>query len=232
MRIWAISDLHLSENSDKPMNVFGPQWEGHWDRIREDWKARVAEEDIVLIGGDISWAMSLGEALADLRSIMEMPGKKVLLRGNHDYWWPSLSKLTAVLDERTFVLQNNALRFPGIVFAGTRGWTIAKDGASEEDSRIYQREGIRLSLSLKNAEQLRKPGDRLLVHFHYPPWIHAGETTVFTEQLEQIRPDWILFGHLHNVSPKDVPEGELRGLSYQLVSCDYLHFRLKEIAEI
>jgi len=232
MKIFAISDLHLSETADKPMSVFGPQWEGHWDKIREDWLNKVDQEDLVIIGGDISWAMTLTEAQPDLDSIMALPGYKVLLRGNHDYWWPSLAKLHAALDDKTFVLQNNALRFPGIVLAGTRGWTIAQEGASEEDRRIYLREGQRLSLSLKEAEKIRQEGDHLLVHFHYPPWIHAEEPTVFTEQLEAVCPDWVLFGHLHGVHPEEVPEGEVRGLQYQLVSCDYLQFSLKQITEL
>jgi len=232
MKVFAISDLHLSETVDKPMSVFGAQWEGHWDRIRADWRARVGEDDLVLIGGDISWAMTLPEALPDLASIMELPGKKVLLRGNHDYWWPSLTKLSAALDDRTFVLQNNALRFPGLVVAGTRGWTIAPEGASEEDRKIYLREGQRLALSLKAAQAARQTGDRLLVHFHYPPWVRAEEPTLFTEQLEAAAPDVVLFGHLHRVRPEEVPEGELRGLRYQLVSCDYLGFVLKEIMEV
>jgi len=232
MKVFAISDLHLSLSTPKPMDIFGLHWEDHWGKIRQDWLSRVTEEDLVIIGGDISWAMYLEDARADLGAVMELPGKKILLRGNHDYWWSSLNKIMAVLDDRTMILQNNALRVPGLVVAGTRGWSIVSENADPQEVKIYHREAQRLALSLKAAQALRQEGDRLLVQFHYPPFVDRGTPTLFTEQLDEADVDRVLFGHLHQVKPEDVPEGHVRGIEYSLVSCDYLGFSLKEIYEL
>jgi len=229
MKVFAISDLHLSGAFPKPMSVFGSQWEGHWDKIRADWRDRVEPEDIVLIGGDISWAMQPEEARVDLASILELPGTKILLRGNHDYWWGSLTKVRSLLDDSACVLQNNAHRLGHVVFAGTRGWSIAGPASDPQDTKVFKREVQRLQLSLKEAKQLRRPGDRLVVQLHYPPFADPETPTSFTELLEEAHPDWVLYGHLHQVKPGEAPEGTVRGVSYRLVSCDYLAFSLWEI---
>jgi hypothetical protein len=138
MSIFAIGDLHLPGGDDKPMQVFGAHWEGHWEKIRADWRARVTGEDAVLIPGDISWAMHLEDALPDLRAIGELPGRKILLRGNHDYWWGAISRVRDVLPPGMYALQNDALVLDGVAFCGSRGWTYPQN-ADGEDARLYDR---------------------------------------------------------------------------------------------
>ena len=135
MAVFAIADLHLPAQQ-KPMDVFGEHWRNHFQRIREDWLARVSPSDLVLLPGDISWAMRLEEALEDLESIGALPGVKVLLRGNHDYWWSSIGRVRRALGEGMFALQNDSLLIDGRLYAGSRGWTLPGPDASEEDLRI------------------------------------------------------------------------------------------------
>ena len=144
--IYSISDLHLGTCVDKPMDIFGKKWEGHFDKIKEDWLKKVKAEDVVLLAGDLSWAMTIGEVKEDLAAIAALPGKKVLLKGNHDYWWQSLAKVKGVLPEGVYVVQNDVLRIGKYLFCGSRGWTTESD--AEEDKKIYERELIRLELSL------------------------------------------------------------------------------------
>ena len=222
MKIFAISDLHLSKACPKPMNIFGPHWEGHWERVQERWKAKVGEEDVVLIGGDISWAMSLEDARADLAEIGALPGKKVLLRGNHDYWWGSLSRVREAAGPGFFVLQNDSLRCGKAVIAGTRGWSCAASASTAQDEKILRREAQRLELSLAHAARQRQEGDRLLVMMHYPPCNDKQEPSVLTEILESAGVDQVSYGHLHGPHLAFAFEGELRGVRYRMVSCDYL----------
>ena len=158
MKIFAIADLHLPGGDVKPMDVFGAHWENHFERISEDWRARVTEEDVVLLPGDTSWAMQLRDALPDLERIAALPGRKILLRGNHDYWWSSLARLRAALPEGFYALQNDALLLSGTLFAGTRGWLCACD--DPQDRKIHEREVQRLALSLKGAQAVRRRAHR------------------------------------------------------------------------
>ncbi|MDR0314283.1 MAG: metallophosphoesterase [Treponema sp.] len=176
MTIYAISDLHLSgENVTKPMDIFGEGWEGYIEKIQKDWDASVGEDDIVLIGGDISWAMYLEDAQPDLDFIGRFKGAKILVRGNHDYWWKSISGVRAALSVGTYALQNDSIRLDRVVICGTRGWTvpeptgIAEEISSQEDNsyknsaenlKIYNREVERLRLSLKDAAAKRKDSVR------------------------------------------------------------------------
>ena len=139
MSLFAIGDLHLSGGADKPMDVFGPHWQGHFDRIRADWQAKVKPEDVVLIPGDISWAMRLEDAVADLESIAQLPGRKVLIRGNHDYWWNSITRVRSVLPEGFTALQHDAADLGECVVCGTRGWSIPTGDVplTPEDMKIY-----------------------------------------------------------------------------------------------
>ena len=167
MRVFAIADPHLSKATPKPMSVFGPNWAGHPELFFEQWRETVADEDLVLVPGDISWAMRLEDALLDLQDVAALPGRKVLLRGNHDYWWPAIGKLRAALPPGMFALQNDALQVGGVVIAGTRGWT--SPGAfdfTEQDRKIYDRELERLKLSLKAAKKLS--GEKFVVMLHLP----------------------------------------------------------------
>ena len=152
MKVFAISDLHLSINNPKPMDIFGPVWEGYVDKIFDDWKAKVTDEDIVLLAGDFSWAMKLEDALSDLKLLETLPGKKVIIRGNHDYWWKSISAVRGILPKNFYAVQNDAIKFDNIIICGTRGWQVPENGEqTPENKKIFDREVIRLELTLKEA---------------------------------------------------------------------------------
>jgi len=225
MRLFAVSDLHLSGHDPKPMDIFGAGWENHWQKIAEDWQSKVTDDDLVLIGGDISWAMQPQHAQEDLDAIGAMPGQKLLLRGNHDYWWGSLSRVRAMMPEGMFVLQNDAWVFGDTVIAGTRGWNIpAGNHDSDQDRKIFAREVQRLELSLKDAVRKRKEGMRLVVMMHYPPFDEKHHPSPMTDLLEQYGVSLVTYGHLHGMHLKNAFEGELRGVQYRMVSCDKLGF--------
>lgn len=196
MRLFAIADPHLSGAKPKPMTVFGPGWRGHPEAFFAGWREVVAEGDLVLLPGDISWAMKLDEALVDLQAIAALPGRKVLLRGNHDYWWPSISRLRRALPDGMYAVQNDAVEVDGVVVSGTRGWTCPGSRAfSEEDRRIYQRESERLTLSLRAAAEL--DGRYHVVMLHFPPTNARLEPSLFTELIKAAEPDALVFGHVH-----------------------------------
>ena len=227
-RIFAIGDLHLPGGSDKPMHVFGTQWEGHFDKISHDWKARVNDDDIVLIPGDISWAMHLEDALNDLEAIGTLPGRKILIRGNHDYWWGSISKLRAVLPENMFTLQNDALRLSGYIFCGSRGWMQAADKEDIENHKIYQRELLRMELSLVCANKL-KQNERVIALTHYPPTDAAGNSNAMTSLFDKFDVKDVVYGHLHGVAGQFAFAGKIGSVTYHPVSCDGLNFKLYEL---
>jgi len=155
MKIFAISDLHLSFQTDKPMNLFGEHWDGYEQKIMDDWNSKVGPDDIGIIAGDISWAMKMEETVKDFEYIKKLNGKKIIIRGNHDYWWKSISKIREALAPDGYALQNDAIQIGDITFAGTRGWRVPerKHVQSGEDKKIYSREIIRFELSLKDARQ-------------------------------------------------------------------------------
>ena len=226
MRVFAIGDLHLEGGQDKPMSVFGEQWEGHFEKIRTDWLERVNPEDLVLIPGDISWAMQLEDALPDLGRIAELPGRKVLLRGNHDYWWSGIGRLRSVLPENMYAVQNDALSFGEITVAGTRGWTLPGPGVSEDDERIYRRETARMQLSLGQAAGR---GGTLLVMAHYPPVGENGAETEVSRLICDSGARYCVYGHLHGPSGRSAFNGWLENTEFACVSCDQLGFKLKEL---
>ncbi|HHY82693.1 MAG TPA: hypothetical protein GX505_08440 [Clostridiales bacterium] len=229
--IFAIGDLHLSGALNKPMDVFGKHWEDHWNRIRQDWIERVAPQDIVLIPGDISWAMQLSDAMVDLNDIGNLPGHKIMIRGNHDYWWSSVSKIRSILPPFMHALQNDSLSLEGFVFCGTRGWiNPGMKEFTEQDARIYRRELIRLELSLSSALAAgHEAGSSLIVLLHYPPFDERGYSTDMVRLLSQYKPSHVVYGHLHGEGIKNAFEGIYEGTEYHLVSCDHLGFRLKQI---
>lgn len=230
MRVFAIGDLHLSYAKPKLMDVFGPQWSRHDERIFADWRDRVSEKDVVLVPGDISWATRLSEAVPDLEALGRLPGKKVLLRGNHDYWWTAPAKIRRLLPEGVFIIQNDALAIGEHIFCGTRGWTFPTGAPLEpEDEKIYQRELIRLQLSLDAARRISTRPPTVLLHF--PPLHESWPKTGFTEILERAGVRRVVFGHLYGDVLQQI---HLRGLEqggirYDLVSADYLHFRLFDL---
>ena len=229
MKLFAISDLHLSERDDKPMGVFGPEWENHDRRIVENWRRVVGEDDIVLVVGDISWAMRREDARADLERIAALPGRAVLLRGNHDYWWSAVGKVRAALPEGMWAIQNDCLVLDDIVFAGSRGWLIPDDGSPEEDRKIYRRELARLEQSLACARKEMCAGRRLAAGLHYPPILGDAEPTGFTRLFEEFSADVCAYGHVHGEGGDEAFEGEVRGVTYRLVACDAIDFTPIEI---
>ena len=222
MAIFAISDPHLSLAKPKPMTIFGAQWTDHWERTQENWRACVQPEDLVLIPGDISWAMQLPDAQVDLNAIGALPGQKLLMRGNHDYWWGSLSRVRRALPAGMYALQNDHFLYQGRAIAGTRGWTCpGSSGFSEQDERLYEREVQRLELSLKSAAQTGEPP--AVVMMHYPPFNEKREDNGFLQLFAAYGVRRVIYGHLHGRSLSYAFEGEHQGVQYQLVSCDHLH---------
>ena len=223
MKVFAISDLHLSKVIPKPMDLFGPRWKDHWERVQANWQC-IGQEDLVLIAGDISWAMYLEDALPDLLDIGRLPGKKVMIRGNHDYWWNSVKKVREVLPEGMFALQNDAVNLGGLTVCGTRGWSCPGSvGFGPEDKKLYQREVIRMELSLKAAEKIRT--GPLAVMIHYPPFNERQEPSGFVELFSRYGVDKVIYGHLHCRSCQCAFEGVLDGVEYILTSCDHLELQ-------
>lgn len=231
MKIWAISDLHLSVNNPKPMDIFGPAWDDYVDNVFADWKAKVQEEDIVLMAGDFSWAMRLEEAKADFDLLKALPGKKIIIKGNHDYWWSSISSLRKILPENFYALQNDALKFENCIFCGTRGWLLPDENFSAENQKIYDREIIRLEMSLKKAQELKTDNEKIYCLLHYPPTTPAKLDTGFTNLIEKYGVCKVVYGHLH---AKKNPEllYEKNGVQYYLTSCDMVGQQLVLIDKV
>ena len=226
--IFAIGDLHLSLSTpNKAMDVFGAQWRDHTARIREAWQDTVGPDDLVLIPGDISWAMYLKDAIADLSFLGELNGKKLLLRGNHDYWWQSVTKVRSVLKEGMYALQNDVFRFGDVYIAGTRGWTVPASSHFKEsaDRKLYERELIRLDLSLHHLPQ-DAPCIGML---HFPPFSESGEPSGFSERFAAAKVQDVVYGHLHGASHRFAFTGDADGVRYHLVSADALLFVPKQI---
>lgn len=230
MRLFAIGDLHMSGGDEKPMDVFGPQWDRHFFHICENWQKKVGEEDAVLIPGDISWAMQLQDAKPDLEEIAGLPGKKILCKGNHDYWWNSISQVRAALPDGMKALQHSAIDLGDTVVCGTRGWMIPtrEMPLSEQDEKICRREAERLRIALEEASQLAD-GKPLIVMTHYPPLLTGEKDTIFTELLEAYRVHTVVYGHLHGSGIQAGFTGEYHQIRYHLVSCDSIGFSPKEI---
>lgn len=230
MRLFAIGDLHLPGGQEKPMDVFGDHWEGHFGRIAQDWRARVTEDDVVLIPGDTSWAMQLRDAVPDLVAIGELPGRKLLIKGNHDYWWGGIGQVRRALPEGMMAIQHDAVDLGGVVVTGTRGWTFPTEEAPlpEEDERIFSRELIRLELAL-NAAQKAAAGRPIVLMLHYPPLYQTERDTAFTRLIGKYPVHTVAYGHLHGAGIRAGFTGAWNGVRYMLVSCDALGFTLAEV---
>ena len=244
MRIWTIADLHLSFGvENKSMDYFGPVWAGHAEKIAANWRAAVHADDLVLIPGDISWAMKIEDALPDLKWIHDLPGTKVILKGNHDYWWGSKSKVVAVLPPSIHLVQNDVFNWKDATIGGARLWDTPEysfhgfidfqenprqkkkeiDEEIQEDlsEKIFERELNRLELSLK---QLRPDAKVRIAMTHYPPIGPDMKPSRASEILEKYKIDVCVFGHLHNLKPNIDLFGEKNGIRYILAACDYTHF--------
>lgn len=236
MKLYAIGDLHLSGGQDKPMDVFGERWANHAERIFSLWRESVSEEDCVLLPGDFCWAMQLNDALGSIAQIDALPGKKVLSRGNHDYWWASPTKMRESFPQSVRLIQNDALDIGGCIVCGTRGWNLPGSADyTQKDAKIYLRELMRLEMSINAAMRLREhegAGNKpIIVMLHFPPILNNGEDTGFTELLERFPIEKVVYGHLHAQSCKLGFEGERNGISYYLCSADHIDFAPRFIAE-
>ncbi len=243
MPIWAIADLHLAFGvPEKHMKIFGPEWENYTEKIETEWYRHVAKNDLVLIPGDISWAMRIEEARLDLEWIDRLPGTKLLLKGNHDYWWSSLSKVKLILPASCHLIQNNSFTWNDVSIGGTRLWDTPAfnfDGYIhyqeddkikspiqsdylEETQKVFQRELGRLETSLRSMNLKAKTR---IVMTHYPPISADLKDSEVSRLLEKYRVDICVFGHLHHVK-KGIPLfGKHQGIYYYLTACDYLDFK-------
>jgi hypothetical protein len=228
MKIFAISDLHLSVNNPKPMDIFGPVWEGYLDKIFTQWREKVGEDDIVLLPGDFSWAMKLEDTKKDFELLAPLPGKKILIRGNHDYWWKSISAVRSVLPQNFYAIQNDAIKFENVVFCGTRGWPLPDKSYTEDDEKIFRRELLRLEMTLSEAKKMQNDGDKLVCIMHYPPVNFAHEDSEFSQLIEKYNVDIVVYGHLHGYSGVQT-YFEKNGVKYFLTSCDLVNNNLISI---
>lgn len=231
MAVFSISDLHLSGLSDKPMDVFGPGWENHFEKIKSDWEKKVlSDDDIVLIAGDVSWGTTLEEGLYDLNSLKGLKGRKVFIRGNHDFWWNGITKLRqAAPDGSFYFLQNDCVKFENVIICGSRGWACpGSNDYSDVDEKLYRREAERFKLCFKQVEKVRVEGDKLIVMIHYPPFSQKAPSTEFTNLFEEYKADKVVFGHIHGEA--FFPYRTVKnGIEYVLTSCDKVDFTLQRI---
>ena len=230
MRIYAISDLHLSVNNPKPMDIFGPTWEGYLDKIFADWKAKVNDDDIVLLAGDFSWAMKLEETKADFDMLKDLPGKKIIIRGNHDYWWKSISAVRNVLPLGFYAIQNDAIKFGNYIICGTRLWNLpdVNKSLSAEDDKIYKRELIRLEMTLQNAQKMKTGDEKIICMVHYPPYTFKEEDNEVTLLMEKYGVYKVVYGHIHAMCKQNLVLNK-NGITYYLTSCDIVGNELIDI---
>lgn len=231
MSIYAIGDLHLSFANPKPMDIFGENWTNHEEKIKNDWKDKVKEDDTVIVLGDFSWAMELESMYEDFTYLSSLPGKKILLKGNHDYWWTSLKKLNEYLKENDFknieFMQNNSFEIEGKIIAGTRGWSFED---TEEDKKILDRELLRLELSIQDGIKKFGKDKEIIVCMHYPPVTKQTlKDSKFIEIMKKYNVKKCFYGHLHGEALKEAVNGEIDGIKLTLASSDGLDFKLIKI---
>ena len=238
MALYALSDLHLSFGTDKPMDVFGSLWQDYTDRIFTNWTQTVTGDDTVIIGGDVSWATYLDETKKDFEFINSLPGQKIIIKGNHDYWWESITKLRSYTASMGFstmnFLHNSAFIYCDWSIAGTRGWLLpGADGFGKDDKKIYERELIRLALSLDEAvkqEEASGGNYRRVAVLHYPPVKSDGTPDEgFLSVLKKYGVEKCIYGHLHGAGMMQGFTGSSQGIEFILTSADYLKFCPLEI---
>ncbi len=229
MAIFAIGDLHLSQGQDKPMDIFGSEWENHTIKIKENWNQTVKSDDLVIVAGDISWALRLNDVAPDLRWLAELPGTKLLIRGNHDYWWGSIGKVRSQLPPSIYALQNDHFLWEDRVVCGTRGWICPGEEGfdNDQDQKLYLREAGRLQLSLDSAAH-RKYSD-IIVALHFPPFNRKSQPSAFTRLLEQYKVKVCVFGHIHDSGRNYIFQGSRNGIEYRFVAADGIDFTPLEL---
>ena len=234
MSIFVIGDLHLSFNTPKPMNIFGENWSGHEEKIRKNWLKKVKENDLVILPGDFSWETYLEDTKLDFKYLNSLPGKKLLLKGNHDYWWTTLTNMRNFLKKNNFhnidFLYNNSYEFDNKILCGTRGWNIIDENL---DKKLIKRELIRLELSIKDGIDKFGNDKEIIVFMHYPPITKSkliiNQETEFINMMNKYNIKRCYYGHLHGISIHDAVEGDINGIELKLVSADALEFDLIQI---
>ncbi len=223
MALYAIADLHLSFSANKPMDIYGPAWSNHAARVKEAWLSLVEPQDTVIIAGDISWGLRLEEAMADLAWIHELPGRKVLVKGNHDPWWASIGRLNALFEDM-FFLQNSFFPFGEYAICGSRGWVCpGSSDFTRHDEKIYKRELLRMKASFEAA--VKAGYEKFVGVMHYPPMNEKKEPSGFTEIFAYYDVHKAVYGHLHGDSARSAPRGLIGGTDYMLAACDALNCR-------
>ena len=234
MSIYVIADLHLSFLHNKPMDIFGDNWENHAEKIKYNWISKVKDEDYVILPGDFSWEIHLEDTKLDFEYLNNLPGKKILLRGNHDYWWTTISKMNSFIQKNSFknigFLYNNSYLIEDKIIVGTRGWNILD---TESDNKMIKRENARLELSIQDGIKKYGNNREIIAFLHYPPinknTIEYGKNTEFIKTLEKYNIHKCYYGHLHGLAHKDAIEGDFQEIEFKLVSADYLNFNLIKI---
>lgn len=230
MRVFAIGDMHLEGGTGKTMDRFGENWRNHDRKIFQSWEQIGRDDDLLLIVGDTSWAMRFDEAMPDLERIAGMKGTKILLKGNHDYWWQSVAKMSRALDPSIKIINASSLVINRIAIAGTRGWLCPNDSYFEpRDEKIYQREVGRLKDALESLRGRTDEYDFLIVAMHYPPTNDRHEPSGFTELIDAHGADICVYGHLHGEAIKTALTGPRKQTIHYLVSADAVDFRPAEI---
>lgn len=229
MKIFAISDLHLAISSNKPMDIFGGVWDNYLEKIKQDWLEKVSDEDVVIVAGDISWAMKLEQFAQDLAFFNSLPGQILFVRGNHDYWWGTISKVRAILPPNINILQNNAIKIGNHIFCGTRGWEVPHAGSTEQDLKIFEREKIRMTLALQDALKLQDNNQKIVAIMHYPPFTAKNKNTDFTKMFAQYGVSAVVFGHVHKDFMGLKLVETIDNIDYYLTSCDLLNNKLTQI---
>ena len=230
MAIYTISDLHLSLGIDKPMDIFGEIWENHEEKIKNNWTKKVKEEDLVLLPGDFSWAMYLEDAKNDFEFLNKLPGTKLLLKGNHDYWWGTLVKMKAFLKENRFekidFIQNNSYLWEDKIISGTRGWSEQEENAE----KIIRRENLRLELSLQDGITKYGADKEIIVCMHYPPFNGYEKLELdFIKTMKKYNVKTCIYGHIHGEAGKDAIQGNIEGINFIMASSDQTNFNLIKI---
>ena len=223
MALYAIGDLHLCLGAEKPMDIFGGAWVGYMDKLKEGMTV-IGHEDTTVLLGDLSWALSLEDSKADFAWINEIPGRKIILKGNHDYWWSTASKFYKFCEENGFsdmlILNNNHYEYDGYAICGTRGWFFEEERSGEHDEKVFKRELLRLEASLKAAGELPK-----IVFLHYPPRYKGYECQEILDILQRYDVRRCFYGHLHGASHGLAQEGVWDGIEFKLVAADKLNFK-------
>lgn len=234
MSIYAISDLHLSFGSNKPMDIFGQNWEEHYKKISNDWLSKVKKDDLVILAGDFSWASNIKNTYEEFKYLSKLPGKKILLKGNHDYWWTTLSKMNKYLQKNNFndinFLQNNSYLYNENIIVGSRGW--AKEDTSE-NKKIIAREKLRLEMSIINGIKNYGKDKEIIAVMHFPPFEKNNKNKIMNSEYINIMKKYnvkkCIYGHIHGKNDVYEERETIKDIEFILTSCDQLNFKLAKI---